>query len=633
MRRFFNARQKIALFLAAGGKCEGCGEKLARGWHADHHEPWARGGETDVLNGQALCPKCNQAKGNAMLRGLAEWPETCTLRQWQRQCFERYVEQAPNRADFFLVATPGAGKTIAAGRILHDLLFRRVAERVVIVVPTRPLCKQWADALHKIGIELDPNWQNQTLVESAQYHGMAVTYQQVASNPDLHRRLCKRSTAVIFDEVHHAGDDLSWGSCIRSAFEFAAFRLSMSGTPFRSDNNSIPFIPYEDGLSRADFGYSYANALTDNVCRSVMFPSYEGRMEWYANGETITATFGDEVNDAQSGQRLRTALDPRGEWLPKVIQEANNRLTQIRTDGHGDAGFLLLAIDQNHAKSLAPLLTRITGDVPLLSISDLPEADANIEAFRDGRQRWLIAVKKVSEGVDIPRLRGVVYATNVISDLFFRQAVGRVVRVIDGIEEQCAYFWIPKDKRLFEFAQQIMSERDHQLREEIERSRRRLEDSDDRQPISSLFLPIGSEAYADDAVMTGELLSQQELHHAERVGQMAGVRAPLGEIALILRAHASLNSDTAAQRKPHVVVLSPGDTVGEKPDYMRLKELKGLVNRLAGRCADLIGCEYVDIHGEWLRRGGKAHGEATIHDMEMKRDWLMGLIEQRERTG
>ena len=43
---------------------------------------------------------------------------------------------------------------------------------------------------------------------------------------------------------------------------------------------------------------------------------------------------------------------------------------------------------------------------------------------------WIVAVRMVSEGVDIPRLAGGVYATNTLTDLFFRQAVGRLEQVV-----------------------------------------------------------------------------------------------------------------------------------------------------------------------------------------------------------
>jgi 5-methylcytosine-specific restriction endonuclease McrA len=61
-RRRFSARERAALLIAAAGRCAECSEVLDAGFHADHAEPWALGGMTDVRNGQALCPTCNRAK-------------------------------------------------------------------------------------------------------------------------------------------------------------------------------------------------------------------------------------------------------------------------------------------------------------------------------------------------------------------------------------------------------------------------------------------------------------------------------------------------------------------------------------------------------------------------------------------
>ena len=69
------------------------------------------------------------------------------------------------------------------------------------------------------------------------------------------------------------------------AFEPATRRLALTGTPFRSDTNPIPFVAYEEGndgirRSSADYTYGYANALADQVVRPVIFLAYSGNMRW-----------------------------------------------------------------------------------------------------------------------------------------------------------------------------------------------------------------------------------------------------------------------------------------------------------------------------------------------------------------
>ena len=63
IRRNFNKKEKIALYLIQNGKCAACGRELKSGWHGDHIKPFVRGGATDIINAQALCAECNMRKG------------------------------------------------------------------------------------------------------------------------------------------------------------------------------------------------------------------------------------------------------------------------------------------------------------------------------------------------------------------------------------------------------------------------------------------------------------------------------------------------------------------------------------------------------------------------------------------
>lgn len=160
----------------------------------------------------------------------------------------------------------------------------------------------------------------------------------------------------------------------------------------------------------------------------------------------------DHLPRQQAAERLRAALDPNGNWLKDVLEEANAELRQKREEGHAGAAGLVIAIDQSHARRIAALLKKITGETPALAISEESGSTETIRNFaRAGyTQRWIVAVKMISEGVDIPRLRVGVYATTTSSQLSFRQAVGRFVRVIAGMSEQSAVLFIPAVVRLNE---------------------------------------------------------------------------------------------------------------------------------------------------------------------------------------
>ncbi|MEI7743161.1 MAG: DEAD/DEAH box helicase [Chloroflexota bacterium] len=383
------------------------------------------------------------------------------LRPWQHAALARYG--ASRNADFLAVATPGAGKTTFALTALRMALAQRPA-RVVIVAPTAHLKVQWAAAAAKLGLHLDPAWSPADGGMPPDMHGVVTSYQQVAmSAPDL--RSIARGAYIVLDEVHHAGDEQAWGDAVRHAFDGSARRLCLSGTPFRSDTRAIPFVRYHDEEAVPDFEYGYGDALRDGrVVRPVYFPRVGGEMEWSApDGAVHSATFDDPLANQLANQRLRTALSIDGEWLPTVLRDAVARLADVRRH-QPDAGGLVIAMDQDHARGIAQLLRAEIGQPAVVVTSDDPEASSRIASFASGRDPWLVAVRMVSEGVDIPRLRVGVYATTVTTDLFFRQAVGRFVRWVPGIRDQRAWLFIPDDLRLRIRASEIAEARRHSLR-------------------------------------------------------------------------------------------------------------------------------------------------------------------------
>jgi superfamily II DNA or RNA helicase len=376
---------------------------------------------------------------------------------------ESYVEKQPR--DFLAVATPGAGKTTFALTLASYLLHNHVVQQITVVAPTEHLKKQWAEAAARIGIRLDPAYSSGPL--SKDYQGIVITYAGVGVNPMLHRnRVEMRKTLVILDEIHHAGDSKSWGEACAEAFEPATRRLQLTGTPFRSDTNPIPFVAYEagnDGIRKsvADFTYGYGHALEDHVVRPVIFLSYSGNMRWRTKaGDEVAARLGEPMTKDAVAQAWRTALAPEGDWMPNVLRAADKRLTEVRK-GIPDAGGLVIATDQNVARAYAKMIKSITGEKVTLVLSDEAESSKRITDFSEGTQRWMVAVRMVSEGVDVPRLAVGVYATSISTPLFFAQAVGRFVRARKRGET--ASVFLPSVPTLLTFANEMELQRDHVL--------------------------------------------------------------------------------------------------------------------------------------------------------------------------
>lgn len=392
---------------------------------------------------------------------------TPVLRQWQHEALSTYRDQLPT--DWLVTATPGAGKTayaLATARLLFDA---NAVRRIIVVVPTDHLRSQWITAAAQTGVDLRGTPNNERVPADAD--GVVCTYAQVASAPRMHEaRTRTEPTLVVFDEIHHAGDDKQWGSAVVDAFDLARHRLAITGTPFRSDDARIPHIRYEQtspGVwqSVADYTYGYADALRDQVVRPVRFAAYSGAARWESAGEARSAVFGDpDLSKTDEDHAWRAILDPDGQWIPHVFAAMSERVRELRTGPMPDAGALVLASDQETARQYGEVWAAVTGQEPLLILSDDPQASTNIVRFReDPSVEAAVAVRMVSEGVDLPRAAVLGFCTRASTPLFFAQAVGRVVRARRRGEQ--ATVFVPAVRPLLDLAADVETMRDHVIEE------------------------------------------------------------------------------------------------------------------------------------------------------------------------
>lgn len=550
------------------------------------------------------------------------------LRAWQADALDTYFEREPR--DFLAAATPGAGKTTFALRLAVELIARRVVDRVTVVAPTDHLKRQWADAAHKVGLRLNPGFANGDRYGGRRFHGMAVTYAQVAVRASLHKEITESArTLVILDEIHHGGDALSWGDAIREAFSPATRRLSLTGTPFRSDTAPIPFVTYapdDHGIrtSLTDYAYGYSRALADGVVRPVIFLAYAGKMRWRTRmGDEMEARLGDGDTTDVTAQAWRTALDPKGEWMPAVLRAADRRLTEVRVS-IPDAGGLVIATDQQAARAYAALLAEITGAIPAVVVSDEKESSARIESFAASHERWMVAVRMVSEGVDVPRLAVGVYATSASTPLYFAQAVGRFVRA--RRRGETASIFVPSVPSLLSLATQLELERDHALDRE-QGDDQLLDDalleSENREQATSdkLTDEYTWEALESDANFDRVLFDGDEFGFAAATGSdeeldfigLPGILEP-EQVRELLR-----------QRQSRQARRFAGTASADHPKalYRTLKEQRGLLNSLVGMRAKVSNEPHGLIHAE-LRRvcGGPAVAGASVTQLQTRIEYL-----------
>ena len=569
----------------------------------------------------------------------APWGTAAKLRAWQAEALEQYL--AADDRDFLAVATPGAGKTTFALRVATELLDRGLISRLTVVAPTEHLKTQWADAAHRVGIRLDPAFRNSGGRTSRDYDGVALTYAQVAARPLLHQARTEAApTLVVLDEIHHGGDALSWGDAVREAFEPATRRLALTGTPFRSDTAAIPFVEYAaggDGIrrSRADYSYGYARALADGVVRPVLFLAYSGQMRWRTRaGDEVCAQLGEAMTSDMTAHAWRTALDPDGDWVPAVLAAADRRLTEVRR-GVPDAGGLVIASDQATARAYAAVLRRITGEPPVVVLSDDAGASTRIEEYATGDARWMVAVRMVSEGVDLPRLSVGVYATSASTPLYFAQAIGRFVRA--RRRGETASVFLPSVPSLLELAGEMERERDHAL---------------DRPAVDGEWSPEeGMLAAADRAEKaSGELElgafealeAQASFDHVLFDGGQFGAGAEVGseeeqdfigipgllepdQVADLLRSRQARH--LASRSKRASAQTSPAQDIAVHRQVAALrKELNSLVAAWARR----TGTPHGAVHADLRRRcGGGEVARASAEEIQARIDTLRGWFVSR----
>lgn len=296
--------------------------------------------------------------------------------------------------------------------------------------------------------------------------------------------------------------------------------------------------------------------------------------------------------------------------MKHVVRRAHHRLSEIRSRGHDNAGGLVVCMDQSHARGVADLLRQLTGTKPAMALSDDPHASAVIADYAGGRKEWIVAVRQVSEGTDIPRLRVGLWATNTSTELFFRQVVGRFVRVIPGLPEQDAYLYLPADPQLLSHARSLAEERSHSLPGSQDD-----EDYSPRAPkapaAESDFRALGSTGGQGEVVVGSSVIAPAELTRALEIAERYGLtlQDPLA-FALALRGvtGGSRSSDIPVEAvrrglrsflSRRVRELCARSGLSHKEAYARLKRTAG---KPVSRLNEAALGRHIQTVNEWIDR-------------------------------
>lgn len=409
------------------------------------------------------------------------------LRPWQQEALNKAVKWlCEERKDkhFLINAAPGAGKTLASCAIAKDLIDRGEVDRVIVIAPRTEVVTQWADDFRwvtgrhmskvtardgdigALGVDVCATW--------AAVQGLLPELQAVCSSAKV---------LVICDEHHHAAVEAAWGTSADGAFVGAAFVLVLTGTPIRSDGERSIWLAYDDvgAIDHPDDGtytLTYGQAVDLGYCRPVTFHRHEGkftvdldaghRVQVSGHSSAALPTELARIPGLQAALDFyRLAKTPQFEpdmhtplrngYQATMLDWGSDKLSELR-HRMPDAGGLVIAPTIEMAEYMVTLLEILEGERPYLVHSQMPNPESKIKAFRNTNKRWLVSVAMVSEGVDIRRLRILVYLPHSLTELALRQAVGRVVRTAGPNDDTRAYVVMPSFETLETYARRIEDE-------------------------------------------------------------------------------------------------------------------------------------------------------------------------------
>jgi len=356
------------------------------------------------------------------------------------------------------LATPGAGKTRMAAVLAKQLKHNGLIDFVICFSPSITVANSikytFSDVL---GARFDG------VIGAV---GKSYTYQSMLYlNEEFWEILANYKVLVIFDEIHHCAGDSegnvnAWGEPILSYIKNkATYTLALSGTPWRSDTLPITLSEYSnpDGKIKCDFIYGLSQAINDKVCRKPNIVLIDNENIVITKKEVESQTFTSFIELFNKNIISYSELVQNTTALKYILARAIEKLKTIRLE-NGNAGGLIVASSVTHANDIYNLMTLYFNQDAIVVTHKQANAADIINNFRQSQQAWIISVGMISEGTDIPRLQVCCHLSRIKTELYFRQILGRILRITQTSNEKA---W------LYTFSEPSLSEFAHQLNQEV----------------------------------------------------------------------------------------------------------------------------------------------------------------------
>ena len=462
---YYRGNKRDGIMFANKGKCAWC-DSLAT--EIDHIIPVFQGGETSERNSMPLCSECHDSKVEAEWGGLRNGQSEALLKM------ARFT-----RGPQLVYLHPGQGKTRFAIEAIR--MRKRIMPRGFYVVPTDQLRVDVVHSLRDAGHTAEIYENQHGFTEPEQI--FVTTFANVNSKKDRIRAMCEQSETeilVILDEIHHSGEDKSWGSAVTEAFQaYTRQQIGMSGTPYRHDGRQIALFEQLEPTFKWTLKREYAQPMP--CIEMVSFPVVTCNISnKYDSNDPVA------LNEWEKGMgAILSDFSSEDSYGPTACRLAIEKLDAARCSV-ADAGGLVNADSIFAAGSYASYLRAHGQDVTVLT-QETKHSDQVLNAYRNGNGRFLVAVCMVSEGVDIPRLEVLVHASAKKTQQSFTQMVGRVIRTRPGIEGRCTKAIIPDHPAYTELAEKWEANYTPEIIERIELEESANEASSEKTMKDTLF--------------------------------------------------------------------------------------------------------------------------------------------------
>jgi superfamily II DNA or RNA helicase len=377
------------------------------------------------------------------------------LRDWQSACLDMALTKfITGQSHFLCLATPGAGKTIMAAEVAATLKDKNLIDLVLCFSPSLTITKSIESTFTR---RLNSSFNGGMGAVGGSY-----TYQNMLYMSDEFWDLLKcYRVLVVFDEIHHCSgntviDANSWGMEILTRIQdHAAYTLALTGTPWRSDSQPISLARYSnpEGEIQCDFVYGLSEAVHDGVCRSPKIVLVDNENLKVTKDADGSKSFHSIQELLMNESIPYSAIITNRDAMLYLLTQGCNKLSEIRMINKS-AGGLVVASSVDHAKDILTLLHEEFNQSAVIVTYRHDDPVGEITRFRTSDVQWIVSVGMVSEGTDIPRLQVCCHLSHIKTELYFRQVLGRILRISDAVNQE-AWLYTIAEIRLTCFAERI----------------------------------------------------------------------------------------------------------------------------------------------------------------------------------